>query len=101
MSVSIRGRLERAINKLPEKPRPLSLEEIETQIVSTGGNPVELWNWMDANPDATQLEIVMFFSGHAALTPTNEIWTERQATNFLAWQAEQKKSNPRYFRPRQ
>ena len=100
--VSLRGRLERAISKLPDKPEPMTQAQIEAQIISAGGNPKAVWDWMDSNPDATQLERVRFFSGHAsfALSPTNKIWTERQATNFLAWQAEQEKSNPRYFRSR-
>ena len=101
--VSLRRRLESAISKLPENPGSVSLYQVEVQIISVGGNPKEVWDWVDANPDATQLERVMFFSGHVcfALSATNKMWTERQATNFLVWQAEQEKSNPRYFRPKQ
>lgn len=101
--VSLRKRLEGAISKLPEKPSPASIEQIEAQITANGGNPEAIWEWINANPDATQLERVMFCSQHVRLhanSPNADIkpWTERQALKFLAWQAEQEQSN-RYWRP--
>ena len=102
MSVSIRGRLERAISKLPEKPSLVSLEQIEAQIVSTGGNPKVIWEWINANPDAAPLERVKFCSQHLRVhenSPNADIkpWSERQALKYLAWQSEQ--SNPKFYRP--
>jgi hypothetical protein len=101
--VSIRSRLERAINKLPDRPESVTLEQIEARNLSNGGKPQEIWDWFGTNPGATDLERVIFISGHVRTheyTPDADInpWTEQQALKFLVWQAESKKMKPRYFR---
>lgn len=94
--VSIRRRLERAIEKLPTR-EPRTREQIDTMILSVGGNSQAIWDWVSDNPSATDRDFLKEFSSQmiTVYSPAEQ-WNDAQIDRFFAWRAEQ--SKPVYFR---
>ena len=84
--VSIRGRLNRAISRLPEAKVRLTKAEIDAKLNAIGIDPAELMQWHTDNPNATEIESVIAFSDKIkAHGWPGRKWTEAQALNFLEW----------------
>ena len=82
--VSIRGRLNRAISRLPEAKVRLTREEIDARLKAIGIDPVEVAQWDIDNPNATEVESIIAFSDRIKIHDwPGRKWTHKQATDFL------------------
>jgi hypothetical protein len=73
--ISIKNRLNRAIDKLPTAPYGNTREQIDVRLRAKGIDPEVLLQWMQSNPNATDREFLRGFSGkiapHQGLLITN------------------------------